>query len=238
MDRYTRHELKQDELQEALEKLQVFGSKYYRQIIIIGAAIIVAGGLAFAYKAYSSRQESAANAALQNALTTFDAYVGSAPGQLASTGPTFATAEAKYQKALDQFQAVVKKYPHTKAGAYAKIHAGICQSQLGESDAAVKTLTEAGQDSNSEIASLAKFSLAQVLAREGKTDEAAKIDQSLADHPTLNVPKATAMMALANLYRAKQPARARAIYEQLQKEFSSDQVLASAIKQDMEGLPE
>jgi predicted negative regulator of RcsB-dependent stress response len=239
VDRYTRHELKQDDFQEALEKLQEFGGKYYRQIIVVCAAVIVIGGLAFGLRTYSEQKEAAANAAFEAALTTFDAYVGNASmASLASTGPSFPTTQAKYQKALGEFLAVARKYPRSKAGEYALIHAGICQSQLGEDSAAVKTLTEAEGNSDPEVASLAKLSLAQVLVRSGKTEEAAKIDQSLADHPTVNVPKATALMALAGLYRSKQPARARQIYLQLQNEFGSDPVLASAIKQDMQGLSE
>jgi TolA-binding protein len=240
LDRYTRHELKQDELQQVLDAVQNFGRKYHQQIIFVGAALIVMAGLAFGLKTYASRKEAAANAALQEALTTFDAYVGQAPSNsLGSSAETFPTAEAKYKKALDEFQAVTKKYPRTKAGAYARIHAGICQAQLGNSAAAIKTFNEAARSSDHEVASLARFSLAQELAREGKTDEAAKMEQALADHPTLNVPKATALMALASLYRAKQPARARQIYQQLQKEFgSSDPILTSAIKQQMGNLPE
>lgn len=240
MDRYTRHELKQDELQQALDALQSFGRKYQQQIIYIGLAVIVVVGLAFGLKTYAARKELAANNALQGALTTFGADVGTnTSNPLNPSSLMFPTAQAKYAKALSQFQAVVKNYPRTSAGAYARIHAGICQSQLGDSAAAIKTFNRAARSSDPEIASLAKFSLAQELAREGKTDEAAKIYQALADHPTLNVPKATALMALAGVYHTKQPARARQIYQQLQKEYgSSDSILSSALKEQLSTLPE
>jgi hypothetical protein len=239
LDRYTRHELKQDDFQETLDRLQEFSSKYLRQIVYSAIAVIIVAGLVFGLRTYREQRESAANAALETALTTFNAYVGSAAAaSLASTGPSFQTTQAKYQAALGEFQDVAQKYPDTKAGAYARIHAGICQAQLGNSAAAVTTLTEASKNSDPEIASLAKLSLAQELERAGKTDEAAKIDQALADHPTLTVPKATALMALASLYRAKQPARARLIYQNLQKEFGSNAEVASAIKQQLSSLPE
>ncbi len=239
MDRYTRHELKQDEFQDFIEKIQIFSSKYSRQIILGAVAVIVAVGLVYGLRTYSARKESAANAALENALTTFDAYVGNpSAAAMAAAGPSFQTAQLKYQKALGQFQAVTQKYPGTKAGAYAQIHAGICEGELGNSAAAIKTLREAAGNSDREVASLARLSLAQELQRAGKTDEAMKITQDLADHPTTTVPKATALMTLAGLYREKQPARARQIYVQLQKEYGSNTELASALKQELSSLPE
>lgn len=43
---------------------------------------------------------------------------------------------------------------------------------------------------------------------------------------------------MADAYRASQPARARQIYNNLQKEFGSDPTVAETIKQQMSGLPQ
>jgi TolA-binding protein len=99
-------------------------------------------------------------------------------------------------------------------------------------------LQDAGKNSNKEIASQAQFALAGVLAKTGKTSEAAKIYQKLADHPTMVVPRATALLAMADSYRSTQPKRAREIYQQVQKEFGSDAVVAEALKQQLATLPE
>ena len=69
---------------------------------------------------------------------------------------------------------------------------------------------------------MAKFALAGELAKSGKTPEAAKLYQELADHPTITVPKASALLALADAYRESQPAKSRQIYEQVEKEFASN----------------
>jgi predicted negative regulator of RcsB-dependent stress response len=239
VDRYTRHQLKHDDFQEKMDALQVFAEEHLKQIIMICVAALVVAGAAWWIRSYYAHQEAAANAELQTAIATFHAYVGSSQeSNLLGAGETYPTAEAKYQKALTQFSEVVKKYPRTKAGAYALIQMGICQSQLGNETAAIKTLQNAGRNSDNEIASQARFALAGVQAKTGKIDEAAKIYQSLADHPTTMVPRATALLAMADAYRATQPKRARAIYQQVQKEFGSDTTIADVLKQQLASLPQ
>jgi TolA-binding protein len=239
VDRYTRHQLKQDDFQEKMDALQVFAEKHLKLIIMIGAAVIVLGGVGWWIRSYYAHQEAAANTELQTAITTFHAYVGSSQqAALTGAGETFPTAKAKYQEALTQFSEVVKDYPRTKAGAYALIQMGICQSQLGNDTTAIKTLQNAARNSNEGIASQAQFALAGVLSKTGKTDEAAKIYQDLANHPTTMVPRATALLALADVYRIKQPKRAREIYEQVQKEFGSDAVIAESLKEQLATLPQ
>jgi tetratricopeptide (TPR) repeat protein len=236
---YTRHQLKQDDFQERMEALQSFAEEHLKQIIMISVAVVVVAGAAWWFRSYYAHQEAAANTELQTAITTFHAYVGSTQqGALMGTEESYPTANAKYQKALTQFSDVVKKYPRTKAAAYALIQMGICQSQLGNDATAIKTLQDAGKNSDKEIASQGQFALAGVLAKTGKTDEAAKIYQNLADHPTTMVPRATALLAMADVYRAPQPKRAREIYEQVQKEYGSDTVVADSLKQQLATLPQ
>lgn len=239
MDRYTRHQLKHDDFQDKMDALQIFAEKHLKEIILISVAVIVVGGVAWWLKSHYAHQEAAANAELQTAIMTFNAYVGSGQqSALMGAGESYPTAEAKYKKALTQFSDVVKNYPSTKAAAYALIQMGICQSQMGNEAAAIKTLRESAKNSDQEVASQARFALAGVLAKTGKTEEAAKIYQGLANHPTTLVPRATALLALAGVYRAKQPKRAREIYQQVQKEFGSDTVVAESLKQQLATLPQ
>ena len=63
-----------------------------------------------------------------------------------------------------------------------------------------------------------------------------KLYQELADHPTMSVPKASALLAMADAYRTSQPAQARQIYERLGKRIASDAAISSNIKQQMASL--
>ena len=242
MARLTRHELKQDELLTTVEEFENFTKKHRREIILVVVGVILVAGAVYGFRFWSERQESECNALLGTALKTFHASVGSASPDLFGGGqdqanPTFPTAQAKYKKALEQFDNIVRRFPRQKAAGIARYHAGLCQAELGDQAAAIKTLQEATRTSDQTIGSLAKLALAGELVRAGKLDDAAKLYRELQDHPTSAVPKATAMLALADAYRQSQPAQARKIYEQIEKEFGSNTYLAATVKQQIESLP-
>jgi tetratricopeptide (TPR) repeat protein len=237
----SRRELKRDELQTTLEEFQDFAKRRSREITTVAIVAIVVIALVSALKVYQDRQQAAANLQLGAALSTFGAYVGAAPSaELMPGAQTFPTAQAKYQKALGEFQQIVQKfssYPQPKAVAIARYHVGLCQAQLGQDDAAIKTLREAAGDSDRSIAALAEFALAGELAKTGKLAEAAKLYEQLADRPAPTVPAATARLALADAYRTTQPAKAREIYQQLQNQFGSDVTLAQVLQEQIASLP-
>lgn len=240
MDRETRHQLKQDEFKDTLVQIEEYLKKNYKQIVNIAVIVIVVLGLGGGLKLYTDRQEAAANADLGEALSTFQAYVGQpTPGQNEPAGSTYATAQEKYKKALQQFDAMLNKYkmpPQPKAVAIARYQAGVCQSLLDDHAGAILTLTEASREGDAEIAAMAKFALAGELAKTGKTAEAVKLYDELANHPTLSVPKASALLAMADAYRESQPAQARQIYERVEKEFAASPSIAQAVRQDIATL--
>ncbi|HET7213222.1 MAG TPA: hypothetical protein VFL79_06530, partial [Terriglobia bacterium] len=149
----------------------------------------------------------------------------------------------KYSKALAEFTtaAEVKGWatilPTQRAVRVARYHVGLCQAELGDEAAAIKTLTEAANGSDAEIASLARFALAGQLVKTGKIADAVKLYQNLEDRPTTAVPKATAEMAHADALRSTQPAVARRIYENMQREYASDTTLAESLRQQIASLP-
>ena len=240
MDRQTRHQLKQDEFRDSLVHFEEYLKQHYREIITVSIVVVGVVGLAGGLKYYIDRQEASANAELGEALNTFRAYVGQpTPGQTDPSGATYATAQEKYKKALQQFDAILNKYkmpPRPKAVAIARYQAGVCQSLLDDHANAIHTLTEASQDRDGEVASLAKFALAGELAKSGKTPEAVKLYQELADHPTVAVPRAGALLAMADLFRDSQPAKAREIYERVEKDYPSSSAVTRAVKQQMATL--
>jgi tetratricopeptide (TPR) repeat protein len=237
--RLTRHELKKDEFRTTYEEFERFAKEHYKEIASAVGILIVVVGSAAGLKLYLERQEAQAAIQLGAALRTFRAYVGAPtpPGSPGSEIETFPTARERYKKALDRFTEISRKFPRTKAAEIAAYHAGVCQAELGDQAAAIKTLQGASGASDRTIASLAQLALAGELARTGKLEEARKLYQNLADHPTLTVPRATALLEMAEAYRGTQPAQARRIYEGLEKEFGSDPALAQAIRQQMASLP-
>lgn len=240
MARLTRQELKKDEFLTTVEAFEDFARRRYREIIGVAVAVLVIGGATVAFKVHAEHQEDAANAALGAALKTFAAPVGnSAPDLLGGGASTssFASAQDKYKKALEEFNQIIVSYPRRSAGEIARYHAGLCEAELGNQAAAVKVLQDAADASNANLAALAQLALAGEYMKSGKTEDATKLYRHLADHPTSTVPKETAQLALADAYRSTQPGQARAIYEQLQNESGSNSYLAETVKEDLATLP-
>ena len=239
MDRLTRHELKQDEFRESFTQLEEFFKKHAQEIATSVGIVVVVLGLAGGLKYYVDRQEAEANADLGAALQTFHAYVGATPEGALAAGESYPTAQDKYKKALAQFAEITQKYkmvPRPKAVGVARYHVGVCQALLGDQAGAIKTLQEASADSDKNVASLAQMALADLFVKSSKLPEAVKIYQNLADHPTVTVPRATALLAMADAYRGTQPAQARQLYQRIEKEFASDPAVSQAISQELTTL--
>lgn len=242
MAHISRHELKQDELRSTYEEFGDFVKGNYRQIATVAGIVIVVAGLALGLREYQNRREAEANVALGAALKSFRGYVGEMPQSSLMPGlQTFSTQQEKYKKAQEQFQEVITKFastPEPKAVAVARYHVGLCQSFLGDSAAATKTLEEASRTSDPNITALAKIALAGEYGKAGKIADAARIYQDLAAKPTATVPESTSKLALADLYRSTEPKRAREIYEQLGKQFASNTTIAQAVKDKISTLPQ
>jgi len=242
MDRMTRHELKQDEFKESLDQLEQYVAAHLKEIVTVAILAVVVVGSAVGIRYYLGEQETNANLDLASALKTFQAYVGTfAPGSVPPGTESYPTAADRYRAALQKFNVIVAKYrvfPRPKAVAIALYHAGLCESLLGNSAAAVHTLEEASRDGDREMASLAQLALAEEYLKTGKTQEADKIYQNLADHPTLTVPRATALLALADSMKKTQPARAQQLYDQIRKEFGSEPTVAQILKEEMAETPQ
>ena len=242
MDRLTRHELKQDEFKESLDQLEQYLTTHLKEIVTVAVLAIVVVGSAVGVKYYLSQQEANANLDLASALRTFQAYVGTfAPGSIPPGTESYPTAADRYKAALLKFNAIAAKYrlfPRPKAVGIALYHAGLCESFLGNSAAAINTLQEASRDGEREVASLAQLALADEFLKAGKTQEADRIYQNLADHPTLTVPRASALLALAGSLKNSQPARARQLYDQIRKDFSSEPSVAQILKEEMADMPQ
>jgi tetratricopeptide (TPR) repeat protein len=242
MDRLTRRELKQDEFRETLDQLEEYLKAHLKEILTVAILAIVVVGSAGGLKYYLAQQEASANMELASALRTFQAYVGNvSPETMGSGLETFLSARDKYQKARDQFNAIVLKYrmfPRPKAASIALYHVGICESLLGNSPAAINALQEASRDRDREIAALAQFALAGEFLKTGKKQEAVQIYQNLAERRSLAVPRASALLALADALKDSQPARARQLYDQVQREFGADASIAEVVRQQMAELPQ
>ena len=236
----TRHQLKQDRFRGATigaAEATVHWSVEHKTKLAIAAiviVIVVAGAIGGWY--YINNQDEKASADLSRAVRTLDTPVRPPGVPAQPDSPSFASSQERATEARKQFQTIVEKYPHTRSGDFARYFFGLTSAQLGDNATAERELRRVASTHNDDLSALAKFALASVYRNLNRNKEAIDIYKKLIDKPTRTVGKVTARLELAATYQAdNQPAEAKRLYEQVQKENPSSEAsqIASARLQEL-----
>jgi len=226
----SRKELKKDEIRETLQHGAEAVISHQRVVGTILGVALVAGLAIVGWRFYSERQTAKASAALEDAMKVFQARIRAA-GEPAETGEvTYVAEKNKYADAAKKFSEVAHNYPRTRPGQVARYYAAVCQEHLDRYDDALKTLKELESSGNEEFVSLARFQEAQIYDRTGKADQGVKLYRQLADKPTVFVPKALVLLALADDLSKSNPQEAAKLYDQLKKDFPDSSIADEADK--------
>lgn len=219
----TRHQLKQDRFSRATigaAEATVHWSVEHKSKLIIGslaAAVVLAVALGGWY--YLNQQDMKASEVLSQAVRTMDTPLRPEGAPPEPDFPSFASAKDRAIEAHKQFQTIVDKYPHTRTSEFARYFLGITSSRLGDNAAAERDLKEVASSRNDDLSSLAKLGLAAVYSDTNRIKQAIEIYNQLIAKPTRSVGKVAAQLQLADAYQSnQQPAEAKRIYEQIQKE--------------------
>ena len=219
----TRHQLKQDRFSRATigaAEATVHWSVEHKSKLIIGsltAAVVLAAVLGGWY--YLNQQDMKASEVLSRAVRTMDTPLRPEGAPPEPDFPSFASAKDRATEAHKQFQTIVDKYPHTRTSEFARYFLGITSSRLGDNTAAERDLKEVASARNDDLSSLAKLGLAAVYSDTNRIKQAIEIYNQLIVKPTRSVGKVAAQLQLADAYQSnQQPAEAKRIYEQIQKE--------------------
>jgi TolA-binding protein len=219
----TRHQLKQDRFSRATigaAEATVHWSVEHKSKLIIGslaAAVVLAVALGGWY--YLNQQDMKASEVLSQAVRTMDTPLRPEGAPPEPDFPSFASTKDRATEAHKQFQTIVDKYPHTRTSEFARYFLGITSSRLGDNAAAERDLKEVASSRNDDLSSLAKLGLAAVYSDTNRIKQAIEIYNQLIAKPTRSVGKVAAQLQLADAYQSnQQPAEAKRIYEQIQKE--------------------
>lgn len=215
MDRQLKKVVKNDEFKEqvwhGIDFVKGHTAEVKKYGVIALAVLVVAGGIYF----YINRQAAAREEALAQALRIDQGTVG-ANTQAANLH--FDTQEQKDQASQKAFREIVAKYPGTQESAIALMNLGqaaVDKNDVAEGEKDFKSVVDSAPDAYSSQAALA---LAQLYDVEGKSAEAEKILDNLVKHPTITVSKDEAQLALAKVVAKTDPARAKKMLEDLQKD--------------------
>lgn len=232
MARLHRQELKHDEFVDTFDELLLYVEEHGWLLLTLVLAVVLAGGTLGGFYWYSLRQERQATTALGAALLTYEAPVQTGLPPLPGEGPqkTFPSESAKLQAAEKEFAAVRQNFPRTRAALLSKHYEALCKFENGETQAALAALEELSRAPDRNVAALAQHRLAGFYESQGRRADAEKLYRQLAEHPTITVPRATAMLALANLLAASNPLEARQLLEQVRVEYPNTTISAEATR--------
>ena len=212
----SRKELKKDEVRDTLAQgAEALLSHQTFAIILVLAALVVAAGV-YGWRTYSQAESAGAATGFNNAMVIYQTAVGAAqaPGQSAFTSDS-----QKFTAAEKAFSKVASDYKRTRSGQMAAYYAALSDEKLNNVAAAQRWLTGLTNSKDPEIVAMAKYELAGIDARSGKTEEAIQLYQQLIAKPSILVPKPEVMLALANCYGAKNPSQAAKVYGQIKSEY-------------------
>jgi predicted negative regulator of RcsB-dependent stress response len=224
----SRKELKQDKVRETFAHGAEAVLSHTRLASFALLAIVVIAGAYFGWKFYSDRQNSRAQAQLDDAMKIFNAPL-SVPGQATLPGElTYSDPTQRAQDAQVKFASVANKFPGTKAGHVGRYYSALCLMDLDKLNQASEELNRLDAGSDKELSALAQYQKALIAERSSKQDDAVRILRTLSKTGSVLVPKPLVLLELAGLLRSSDPKEATTIYEQLKKEYPNSAIVDEA----------
>lgn len=223
----SRRELKQDKIRESFEHGAEAVYSHGRLTGIVVAVILVAVVAYAGWKFYSDRQALQASVALDDAMKTYSARIGS-PNAADPTDVAFPTEQARAEAGAQKFAAVAGKYSHTDQGKLARYYQALELEDLERHNQALEVLKTLSSGSDKELAAMAQYQMANVYARTGKNDDAVKTYRALAEQRSVFVPRPLVLVELADFLRQSNPTEATNLYQQIKKEYPDSAVVERA----------
>jgi predicted negative regulator of RcsB-dependent stress response len=215
VDRLTRHDLKTDKFVEEFNQTIEFVGEHKSQLVLWGsialAMIAIAGGTYY----YMKTRREARQQALAYAIRVYNSVIDTneRPGTI-----TFPTEAAREQAITQTLTDLATKYSGSEEAGVANYLLGINAADQGKLIEARRYLQTTIDEGGKDYGSLAKLSLAEILAGENKLADAEKLLRGLMANPTILVSKDQATLELARLIMRTRPNEARQLLEPLRTE--------------------
>ena len=144
MKRELKRQIKQDELVSGFQQASQWTAAHAPEVKATVVVVAVVALAAFGFTTYLGHRRSEAERAFATALETFHAPVRAElpEGSEPPPGPVFASTAEKNRKAAAEFDEVARKYGSLDTGRRAGYYAALARIELGEYDAAEKSLGE------------------------------------------------------------------------------------------------
>ena len=236
-----RHKLKENEFARRVAQasgfMQTRGRDMVTLMIVIIAAVALAGGYAWWRQARNAKANTALAAALAIEEAPVIAPTAPAPGSpipVQQPG-TYPTEQAKLEAALPQLMKTADAYPNSDGGITARYHAAGVLASLGRYAEAEQRYQEVVKNAGSRVyARTASLGLADVQVMQGKYDSAIKIYQETATDSKSQLPLDGVLMQLGRAYmKAGKKTEAAHAFTRVVEEFPTSAYAADA-RREME----
>ena len=233
MAQISRKELKSDEFVSGMDAAYEFFLQHRDRIIVAAVALAVVLGIGYGVYAWRQSRSQAAAALLAQAINTLHAPLAG-PGVPAGV-TDYPSSDVRAAAAAKQFQSVISHYRSTASGQLAQYYLGLAQLDQKNDAAARKTFQAASASGDRVAATAAKHALANLDIAQNNLSEAHALLLQLAQQDSPTLPRAVAVMELANLDRTYNPKEAVKYYQQLQSDYPSTRT-ADQAKQQLASL--
>jgi predicted negative regulator of RcsB-dependent stress response len=213
VNRLTRKQLKGDKFAQEVGATVSWVDHHRDLLIRYGAIalviILIGGGIYFFVRHQSDVREEALSQALRIDLATV-AAPQPAPGTL-----NYATQQEKDKARVKAFTDLSVEYHGSQEGAIAQMYLASDAADKGDLINADRLYKDVVDSAPTNLASMARLSLAQVYVAENKNEDAEKLLRYAVAHPTMTVSKEEATIHLAKVVVKKDPDEARKLLEPL-----------------------
>jgi hypothetical protein len=224
----TRSELKKDEILDTVTHGAEAVRSHQRQAWIYGVVALLIVASVLGWRFYTQRQTVKASADLADAMRIYQARIR-LPSEPADPGElTYVDEKNKFSDAAKKFSEVTGNYSRTQPGQIARYYTALSLAGAEKYDEAVTDFQALASGKDEGFAALARFQLAQIYDKTGKSAQAVMLYQQLIDKPTVFVPKVVAMLAMADHYAPSDPAQATKLYKQIKTDFPDTQAAQEA----------
>ncbi len=212
MDRQTRKDLKTDKFAEDVFDIFDWASAHKAEVMRYGAILVVVVLIIVGVVYYNRAQAVTREEALAKALRIDDATTGDV---VQPTNMHFDTDAEKDKARTQAFTELSAKYSGTQEAAMADMYLASYAVDAGNLAEAEKRYKKVVDNGPKAYAGLARLSLAQVYASEGKMADAEKVLRDAMANPSLTVSKEHATIVLAELLAQSNPAEAHKLIDPL-----------------------
>lgn len=202
MQRATRHQMKRNELAEAVERTVHYTEGHLRLIGIAVAAVVLLVLAVVGIRSFLKSRAVEANEALAAAVRVHQAPVGvPAPKPEDAKEPSFADETARRARAKQLFEEVRETYGSSDAGGVAAVYLGQIAVAEGRLDDARELWEEyLDDDDDSLLANQTRLNLMALDRQQGKAEELVRRLQAMLDEAEPPLPQDVVLFELATTY--------------------------------------